>query len=501
MQKTRTILFLLFISAGVSLLAQRIIPAQKNGKWGYIDFYGNTVIPFTYEDARLFDSSYADVRLNGKWGTIDKRGKTIVPCKYNNEPEWYNGMTATASDNKWGVIDSTGREIVPLQFDTIIHTWYRINNLFVGKKDDKYCAYYKDKILLPLEYENLTVDYNCHIIACKNGKYGLVDSLGTTLIPFIYNDIDKWTYKGIYYLKTEKNITEYYNINTGQKMNRNEYNELSSFGYGYKVRSYDDCDIYVNREGVNVFNKRFHTARSFFWDITMVTDFDLSRYCIDTLGNKLFDLPEGFYLCNYYNNRFAKLANKKESLYGIVNKEGEQILKNEFQKILGWDNNCFSVCKDSLWGIYDNKGKLISHLYSEIGGFGDGMHAVRKDNKWGYMDTAYNEVVRPAYDDYTPFSEGLASVCRNGKWGYINKKGKIVIPFIYNEAGEFVDGTATVNYKGKYGIIDRRNRYKVPFEYEQIRKEKGAKYDNLEDIDLVMEWDRLYFKEEKIWQD
>lgn len=48
------------------------------------------------------------------------------------------------------------------------------------------------------------------------------------------------------------------------------------------------------------------------------------------------------------------------------------------------------------------------------------------------------------YDELYPFSEGLAAVKKDGKFGYINTKGELVIPCQYQYAGSFKEGLACV---------------------------------------------------------
>ena len=50
---------------------------KSNGKYGFIDKSGKTVITFIYEDAKSFEGriSKAKVQLNGEWIEIDKTGK------------------------------------------------------------------------------------------------------------------------------------------------------------------------------------------------------------------------------------------------------------------------------------------------------------------------------------------------------------------------------------------------------------------------------------------
>ena len=52
---------------------------------------------------------------------------------------------------------------------------------------------------------------------------------------------------------------------------------------------------------------------------------------------------------------------------------------------------------------------------------------------------------------FQKFSEGLAAIERNGKWGYIDKEGKDVIPCRYEGAHNFSEGLAAIERNGKWG--------------------------------------------------
>jgi len=100
----------------------------------------------------------------------------------------------------------------------------------------------------------------------------------------------------------------------------------------------------------------------------------------------------------------------------------------------------------------------------------------------------FTEAVRK-YDKLAAFSDGMAAVCKNGKWGYINHKGEEVIPCQFDSEGEynqvmaehidenscvshaFHEGVALVRRNEEWGVIDKEG--KVVVEY--------GKYDFLED--------------------
>ena len=61
--------------------------------------------------------------------------------------------------------------------------------------------------------------------------------------------------------------------------------------------------------------------------------------------------------------------------------------------------------------------------FDGAGNFKEGFSAVKKDGKWGYINTKGEQIVECKFDDARDFSEGFAAVKKYGRWGYINTKG------------------------------------------------------------------------------
>lgn len=82
------------------------------------------------------------------------------------------------------------------------------------------------------------------------------------------------------------------------------------------------------------------------------------------------------------------------------------------------------------------------------------------------------------YNQIEPYSEGLAAVERNGKWGFINKDGRLIIPMKYDNVNAFKDGFSIVNIGGnfesdavefgKWGVIDKKGVEVIPLIYDNI---------------------------------
>ena len=123
-----------------------------------------------------------------------------------------------------------------------------------------------------------------------------------------------------------------------------------------------------------------------------------------------------------------------------------------------------AVKKDGKWGFVDTKGNVvIESKFDYAYDFEDGCALVKLDGKFGYIDTKGNFVIEPKFDDAYNFSDGLAQVELDGKWGFIDTKGNFVIEpkFDYAVPFKYNLNSTKVNYNGKWGAIDRSGDWVV----------------------------------------
>lgn len=152
------------------------------GKWGYINSLGNTIIPFQYDWVSSFgefgfNDNVAVVKNNidndkipmftacPSW-LINKRGEKITP-RYGiilpienklsivNSGEKFQsvGKSFAISDGKWGCINERGEEVVKCQYDLIYP--------------------FREKITF----------------VQKSGKWGMINENGREVIPCIYDGV------------------------------------------------------------------------------------------------------------------------------------------------------------------------------------------------------------------------------------------------------------------------------------------------------------------------
>ncbi len=111
----------------------------------------------------------------------------------------------------------------------------------------------------------------------------------------------------------------------------------------------------------------------------------------------------------------------------------------------------------------------IDYQYDEAKSFSEGLAAVKKEDKWGYIDNQGSLVWPYKFDLAMPFEEGLAAVKLQDKWGYFNKKGEIITGFQFNMAESFSEGLAVVKLENKYGFIDKNGHIVISPQYKDAK--------------------------------
>ena len=91
--------------------------------------------------------------------------------------------------------------------------------------------------------------------------------------------------------------------------------------------------------------------------------------------------------------------------------------------------------------------------------FAEGVAAVKREGKYGFIDQHGDYVLTPNWEDCGYFAQGMCPVSNGEKWGYINHDGKWVIKPQYDEAGVFSQAkVAVVKIAGKELLIDTNGR-------------------------------------------
>lgn len=392
---------------------------SRDYKWGFIDKTGKEVVPIQYKEARPFSEGVAAVRGETgeldhwndpvlKWCFVDKTGKEITPRKYYKVEDLSDGTAVVwETEYNWGIVDKTGREIVtPGKYKSLDSNYYGISSAFHDG-------------LMPVEN--------------AQGKWGFIDKTGREVIPCKYAKVKEFS-EGLAAVAQPTGTMGYRTVykwgfidTAGKEVIPLQFGAAENFSEGYarvgKVEA-----MYDNPTDKLFFDDPTYTM----WGLIDAT----GKQVIPCQYRSMEDLKHGFAKVEFAPGK------SPWRYYSLVDVTGQEVvpLSKEYCLIDYLSGNLWRVCKG---GKYDGEYAVLSIT----GGPGPVQTPTQdptptEEPQRGVL--TYTQVVAPQYEDAQKFSEGLAAVKKDGKWGYIDEQGEVVVPFQYDVAYVFNEGYAVV---------------------------------------------------------
>jgi hypothetical protein len=174
--------------------------ARKNGEWGLIDLFGNSLL----EDAIEIKDGIIKGKRFGKWGIEKIDGMVVVPFEYSEIHEfvneiakaqkhgdisWHDDVEDYCFEKLWGVIDIKGKVVIPFNYLEIKDF---VDGKALAQENEKGLwgvIDEKGRVIITFKYDQLKEFYNGKSIARKDGKVGVIDKRGNTIAQFEYTEI------------------------------------------------------------------------------------------------------------------------------------------------------------------------------------------------------------------------------------------------------------------------------------------------------------------------
>lgn len=192
----------------------------KNGnteKFAVIDLKGNYIIPFEegYELISLNTEieNWILVVKNGKWGYINYKKEILIPLEYDSLGHFYDNLAFAQKDGKYGFIDSNNKIIIDFEFDWTIN-FGRIQPdglRYVKVEKESKIGYINSKgeLVIPYLYDSANQFFQGVAVVRKGEKYGCVNTKGDIIVPFDFEFITNYE-KFIIARKEFMSKNEYY---------------------------------------------------------------------------------------------------------------------------------------------------------------------------------------------------------------------------------------------------------------------------------------------------
>lgn len=185
------------------------------------------------------------------------------------------------------------------------------------------------------------------------------------------------------------------------------------------------------------------------------------------------------------------IAVKDESgNYGIINRNKDSVTDFEYFNVWGNEESILVMDQNKKFCILDCEGNLISkETYDRAELFCEGLAAVKKEDKWGFIDRQGNLVIDYQYDNiYGGFSQGLIAVEKESVWRFIGIDGEWAFDMDFEEAHTFSDGLAAVKQNGVWGFIDLNGEMVIEGQYDEAGNFGEGLASVCKEIDGVRQW-------------
>lgn len=442
--------------------------------WGLINEAGEEIIPPSYEKMLPFHEGFAVVNKKGLQGFIDKTGKELTPLTYELAEDFIDGLACVRKNGYYGFVDTTGKEVIPTKYKAIQDS--NGGQVLVKQDDVWLCVDKTNRILFSFDSDITDVRrLNNGLYGAykeKNKKYGFLNQKGKTVIPFnfdsemsvyFYYDKNLDDFEGLILVNKKKKYG--YIDETGKTIIPFNYYSGSKFSEGKaRVNVSGLYYSYIDKTGKVLLSTPYFDAEDFSDGMAMVKKGKLCGY-IDATGKEV--IPCLYQSAEPFSNGYAKVTLNGVAYY--IDKNGITPVN---EAVGGFVNGVAGVKRNGKWGLIDSLSNdlIVPAKYDSIGDFSNGYVAVKLGGKWGFVDVTGKEITPIKYERTTPFNEGIASVQLDKKWGAIDKSGRELIPNLYDEMGLFSQGLAMVALDGKYGYVDGTGKRTVPLKYNYLHE-------------------------------
>jgi hypothetical protein len=168
---------------------------RKNQFWGYLNRYGNPILPFEYDWIGELGDGLINVNRAGKFGYQSLDNQTVIPFQYPIAFPFSEGLAiVNLSESQfkpqWQVIDKKGKLVfkIPAEYQLIDYQFKNGLLRIRAPQGEMWLNQQGKKIgnfdqIMPFVYY--------WAIALKNQKCGLINKKGKAQIPFLYDVSEK----------------------------------------------------------------------------------------------------------------------------------------------------------------------------------------------------------------------------------------------------------------------------------------------------------------------
>ncbi|GAA4793551.1 hypothetical protein GCM10023231_22320 [Olivibacter ginsenosidimutans] len=475
---------------------------------GLLDAQGKIVTAKRYNQIDVPPLSNAPLLLPVKdsleqQGIINAQGKMLIEPKYDRIHAFIQGLAVVERDGQFGLINQQGKEIIPLRYSKIGYVYQQQNKGGNGMNNYDYPSMVEipnplskkqrkkeieDRIIAIIAenkagiqvfntdgskqaaidqfYLSITTfNGKTYLLVTKQGKQGLVDLVGNTIIPTIFDEIEIGTdtafLKQPYFspLGTHELLEGYARVTLAGKIGLYQVNgkELAKPLWD-EIRWVNRCLLSVRA--------------------------DDQEGLIDTSGHIIRKPEEGKLFYVVANDRIVEsyYDEAHDYRYFLTDLDGHILYQNPKWEYGGSYSDGYPIYREGLLKLngFVNRNLFVDHegkevrfsTYDEVGSFYQGWADVKKQGQIGFIDRHGKSIVAAELKFEQQLNDSLLVFSKNGKRGLI-KYGSLkpILDFEYDQIEQVYESNPlllVITKSDKKGVCDLFGKWVLPFAYTDI---------------------------------
>ncbi len=274
----------------------------------------------------------------------------------------------------------------------------------------------------------------------ENGLWGVLTADGKAIISDEYSSPPFAATEGIYIVKKENGLFEYYKADPKPVRIGSQYYKAAAFKESM-------APVMEDEEIISVINTKGDVV------------FKLEKVS----GKRIIS-------CSLFSDGLAVIQNE-DGLKGYVDKKGNIAVTPQYSEAFSFSEGLAIVKSDegerSKWLLINNKGEEIQKLDDEIkettGSISGGLIGILKsvdDGAWGFVSKNNEELIKPSREfvSVTPPKFKTFTYFDGTKWGISDITGKRIIPAEFDNILNSGKGFFIVKKGDVWFVIDSENR-------------------------------------------
>lgn len=370
---------------------------------------------------------------------MDMKGKILLRGNYDFIPQSNSPLIMVQKDSLAGFVDHRGRWVLPLEYDEVGECACHIGDLF---------------------------DHDGIYTLCKNGKYGIIDSAGNIVEPFVHDDyvwMDRQGRLTVAQWSEKRDMESEYILLRDRKTKIGPYESIIPFTFTNSMMTFQSGGLFgcVDTNGKEIVPCRYKTGPVVLaddcvaleengrWVLRVFTD-NYTQYRDVPVQSEGISFPmwisqlsNDFFFCQQEDPEI------QETRTGAIDRNGKIVIPfdhsdyyfeyGKYIILLGMENEAT---------IYDKNGQFVKN-YDEIQvnidedyvWFNLPIIAVREGSMWGLADNNFNQLLPYKYSSLAVIdSNRIAATLANGNNAIIDPKGNIIIEGPFNYINPIGDG-------------------------------------------------------------